>query len=145
VTKQELVRELRDLRRMERRVLGLAPDDPTRVWSEYFATESGTRVRYPLAMMLAFDRPSRCRAIREFMLDLWVRSGGSHAAPADARLRELLGLSPASSPDEVRAAFRRLALEIHPDLGGDTDLMAELIERYRQSSYGRSDSAERGS
>jgi hypothetical protein len=39
----------------------------------------------------------------------------------------VLGLAPGSSWDEVRAAYRRLAKSLHPDVsGGDTTRMAEI-------------------
>jgi hypothetical protein len=34
---------------------------------------------------------------------------------------EALGLPASATPDEVRAAFRRLALQVHPDHGGNTE------------------------
>jgi hypothetical protein len=38
----------------------------------------------------------------------------------------VLGVSPDSSPEEVRSARRRLAAEFHPDHGGDTVRMGEI-------------------
>jgi DnaJ-domain-containing protein 1 len=39
---------------------------------------------------------------------------------------EVLGLKPGSSPDEIRAAHRRLMQANHPDLGGSTWIAARL-------------------
>lgn len=39
---------------------------------------------------------------------------------------DVLGLAPEASPDEVHAAFRRLARERHPDVGGSKDAFDEL-------------------
>ena len=40
-------------------------------------------------------------------------------AEPDACPFEVLGLPKTASPDDIRRAFRRLALETHPDQGGD--------------------------
>lgn len=40
---------------------------------------------------------------------------------------EKLGLDPGASEGEVEAAFRRLAKDMHPDVGGEHDEMAELL------------------
>lgn len=39
---------------------------------------------------------------------------------------ELLGLDASSSADEVRSARRRLALDVHPDVGGSDERMARV-------------------
>lgn len=41
---------------------------------------------------------------------------------------EILGLSPGAQPGEVASAYRRLAQQAHPDLGGSGGLMALLTE-----------------
>lgn len=136
--RDELVRKLRDLRKLERRLTGACAGGATEVWDRFFATEEGVRVRYPLVMLLAFDRASRERAFRDYLLALWARTSGGDlpGGAGDRELLDLLGLSPDATGSEVRAAFRRTALELHPDLGGDDELMRELIDRYRSSSYG---------
>ena len=45
-----------------------------------------------------------------------------------ARARRLMRVSPAASPDEIRAAYRRLATEMHPDRGGTDARLAALTE-----------------
>jgi DnaJ domain len=42
----------------------------------------------------------------------------------------VLGLTPAATPDEVAAAYRRLAKEWHPDRGGGEERMAEINAAY---------------
>ena len=140
MTRDELVRKLRDLRRLERRLTGAGESGPTQLWCEFFSIGEGARVRYPFRMLQVFDRQSRERAFREYLLALWVRIGaaGPVVSAQDQFLLDELGLSADARSEDVRAAFRRLALELHPDLGGEEDLMRELIERYRSSSYGGS-------
>lgn len=132
------MRKLRDLRRLERRLAGTTPDGAATVWEEFFATTEGVRVRYPLGILRVFDRASRERAFRDYLVALWARylSQGSARTQGDRDLLKYLGLDPASDPQDVRAAFRRMALELHPDVGGDDETMSELIERYRRSSFG---------
>ena len=136
--RDELVRKLRQLRRLERRLSGEVASGPTEVWDRFFSTEEGVRVKYPLVILLAFDRASRERAFRDYLLALWAGTSGEElpVRSSDRELIEMLGLGAGSSPDEVRRAFRGMALEMHPDIGGDEALMRELIERYRNSSYG---------
>ncbi|MFW5813805.1 MAG: hypothetical protein ACOC6J_09215 [Spirochaetota bacterium] len=146
MTPDDLKRKLRDLRRLERRVRGLSDGEPTDVWRRYFSLSDGSRVRYPFAMLVAFDRDTRERVFREYLVALWAHSGegargrvteaGGDASSADEQLLGMLGLGADADAADVRSAFRRLALEIHPDAGGDDSLMRELIEKYRASAYG---------
>lgn len=138
MTREELTRKLRDLRRLERRVRGLPDGEPADVWRRYFSLTEGARVRFPFAMLLAFDRSTRQRAFREYLFAVWThaRSTDAGSAAADAELLGALGLEPGADPASVRSAFRRLALELHPDAGGDDEAMRDLIEKYRGSSFG---------
>jgi len=52
---------------------------------------------------------------------------------------ELLNLSPDASPDEIRAAFHRMALSVHPDRyqqHEDQDLRAKIYEIYKRMTEG---------
>lgn len=46
----------------------------------------------------------------------------------------LLGLLPTASAIEVKAAYRRRALELHPDRGGDQAAFAALAAAYKRLS-----------
>lgn len=57
-------------------------------------------------------------------------TGGGERAAAGAMTRaeawEVLGLSPGASPDEIRAAHRRMMQAAHPDHGGSTWVASRL-------------------
>ena len=123
----ELKRKLRDLRRYERRLCG---DPSAPVFREYFALEEGVPARYPFGVLRVLDDRSRARAVREYLAALF---GISHEDPPErTRLLAALDLPPDATDDMVTHAFRSLALEIHPDQGGDNELMSELAELYRR-------------
>lgn len=46
---------------------------------------------------------------------------------------EILGLSPPCTTEDVKAAYRHLARQTHPDLGGDAGAFQALNEAYRQA------------
>lgn len=48
------------------------------------------------------------------------------APPATRPWHEVLGVSPTASAEEIAAAYRRMAIERHPDRGGSQAGMAEL-------------------
>ena len=48
------------------------------------------------------------------------------------RPHDVLGVSPAATPSEVTAAFRRFALRNHPDRGGDPERFRAGAEAYRR-------------
>lgn len=51
---------------------------------------------------------------------------GFAALPPPKDCHEILGVAPTSTREQINEAFRRLATEHHPDLGGSHDRMAEL-------------------
>lgn len=73
------------------------------------------------------------------VLDAWIaRNWPDHAEQAERpsppprqgmtveEAREILGVGPAASPDEIRAAHRKLMLANHPDHGGSTWIAARI-------------------
>lgn len=57
----------------------------------------------------------------------WLSTKSSRTAQL-ARARRLLRVSATASPEDIRAAYRRLAAETHPDRGGDAAQLAALTE-----------------
>lgn len=48
----------------------------------------------------------------------------------DATLYEVLGVAPDATQDEIKAAYRRLVLQVHPDAGGNDALFRQVKEAY---------------
>lgn len=44
----------------------------------------------------------------------------------------ILGVSPTATQDEIKAAYRRLAMKHHPDRGGDVDEFQKIKAAYEQ-------------
>lgn len=57
----------------------------------------------------------------------------AHASPPRAKYTAL-GLEPTATAEEIRRAYRRLALEHHPDKGGDAERMMEVQQAYETLS-----------
>ena len=43
---------------------------------------------------------------------------------------DVLGVQPTATPQEIKTAYRKLAIKHHPDQGGDADLFKQLTEAY---------------
>lgn len=47
-----------------------------------------------------------------------------------ANFFQILGITPAATPQDIGAAFKQLSREMHPDMGGDTEKYQELTDAY---------------
>lgn len=52
--------------------------------------------------------------------------GSSEGKMTDEKARAILGVGPKATPDEIRAAYKRLISKIHPDKGGSNYLAQQL-------------------
>src|SRR4030095_12991728 len=58
---------------------------------------------------------------------------GRHVSEMTLRdAREVLGVSSASTPAEVRQAFREAAKRAHPDAGGDHGAFHQIVDAYNR-------------
>ncbi|WP_133364647.1 J domain-containing protein [Qipengyuania sediminis] len=57
----------------------------------------------------------------------WLSTDRAGGGPL-ARARRLLQVAPGASAEDIRAAYRRLAADMHPDRGGSTAHLAALTE-----------------
>ncbi len=102
------------------------------MFDSFFSFDRDARVRFPFTVLLVFDDESRAAAFRAFVDELWIGrlSGGTSGALATDRrsaLLQALELPIEATPQEISRRFRARARELHPDLGGDHDLMVELL------------------
>lgn len=49
---------------------------------------------------------------------------------------EVLGITRGASPEEVQKAFRKKAMEHHPDRGGDVEVFKKVTEAYAMLKKG---------
>ena len=71
-------------------------------------------------------------SLLDFALQLRVDRGEASSDVLDAsRAAQVLGLEPSASAAEVRAAYRRLALKVHPDRGGSSAAFLTLQRAYK--------------
>ena len=56
----------------------------------------------------------------------WFRRGGGAGAMTRADARRLLDVPAGATPEEIRAAHRRLVARVHPDVGGSADLTRQV-------------------
>ena len=61
-----------------------------------------------------------------------ARTPSPEAAP-NASIWEVLGVPARVSLEELKLAFRRRALETHPDQGGDAEAFRRLLEAYEEA------------
>jgi len=62
---------------------------------------------------------------------LWFRKGGKLGKSSSSRMthqeaRQLLEVPVGATPEEIRAAHRRLIARVHPDVGGSADLTRQV-------------------
>ena len=138
MTTAELKHTLRALRRLECKIRGIQPcefQSADLIWTEFFSTADDAHVRYPLSTLSVLDRPGRKRVVDEYLESVVYQTlspGGPRSKrPVSSRLLDFLGLPVTASSSEMTRRFRELAQELHPDHGGDTDLMSELLDLYR--------------
>ena len=54
------------------------------------------------------------------------------ASLQDTNIYSVLGLDPSVSDAEVKRAYKNLAMQLHPDKGGDTELFQQLTDAYEK-------------
>lgn len=57
----------------------------------------------------------------------------SSVAPKTESVWTLLGVSPNATEADLKAAYRKKAMETHPDRGGDADLFRRIVAAYAEA------------
>lgn len=136
-----LKRKLRELKKYEINTrFGGKLDDPRRqlVWNEFFSTELYTpsNAKYPLIQLAVMEKEQLREVFEEFFYFVYYRyykeNGLAYSGMYDPSLLAELGLSPAAGAEEIKKRFRQLAKKYHPDCGGDSERMIELLEVYKK-------------
>ena len=92
----------------------------TTSYAEVLRTHAGARERH------AAPPPTSSFEQIKARMDRWI-------AQLDANdPHQALGVSPRASADEVRSRYRQLALQHHPDRGGDPKRMQRVNEAYQR-------------
>jgi hypothetical protein len=145
LTCPQLKRTLRQLRQLEltlRFGQAPAPDHPPLVWDVFFSTKEAEfrSVRYPLSHLLQLEREEFKAILDEYFARIYAQSadGQSLNQPDvyDPQLLARLGLPPDAGSNEIRRKFRALAMQHHPDRGGDSTQFIALVALYERLTDG---------
>jgi DnaJ-domain-containing protein 1 len=108
------------------------------VWNSFFSTKEEVRgkARYSLEQLLHMDRDKLREVYDEYFYTVYFRkyeeNGLYFQELYDPSLLSVFGLSPSASPEDIKRRFRELAKKYHPDLGGSSEKMIELLEAYHK-------------
>lgn len=108
------------------------------VWNDYFSTKSFNEltVKYPLWKLIKFNEKELEEVFEEYFYSVYVEqckeSGLSLDSIYDINVLSVFGLNPGATIDDVKKKFRELAKKYHPDRGGDSDKMIEIIDAYHK-------------
>ena len=139
-----LKRRLRSLKKAELRLRfgDAAPGSPSElrplVWDAWFdLRETGAgRARYSRSALAAMTETQLAAVVEAYFFAvfeaLYGRDGASGARLYDPELLARLGLPPEADAAAIKRRFRRLALESHPDTGGDAAEFRAVLEAYRK-------------
>lgn len=129
-------RTLRELKRLEVIIrFGGKPSRPEvpLVWSRYFSTKEKPvgGVYYPLHIIAAMGRNEQKAVFSDYFAEVYLqhyRETGQGKDYFDGGLLAKLGLPPDAGQAAVKKRFRQLALETHPDTGGDSERFRALVD-----------------
>lgn len=138
----ELKRKLRNLKKAEERIRFnnalSAKNRKSFVWDQFFSTknEYDMTVKYPLFKLVYLDKPAFKEVIQEYFYSVYFvkykENGITIKDIYDPELLAILNLMPGAGFNDIKASFRELAKKYHPDRGGDTDKMIEVLEAYHK-------------
>ena len=138
----ELKRKLRNLKKAEERIrFTYASNTGNRknlVWDQFFSTknEYDPTVKFSLDKLVHLDKPSFREVIQEYFYSVYFlkykENGITLKDIYDPELLSVLNLMPGAGYNDIKNRFRELAKKYHPDHGGETDKMIEILEAYHK-------------
>ncbi|KAK8801138.1 hypothetical protein WA158_001908 [Blastocystis sp. Blastoise] len=90
----------------------------------------GKNSMYYIPSMQGINVNTFARSVFTYGNPFGGQQGGSRGNPVDTKFYDLLEVSPNASQDEIKKAFRKLAMKHHPDKGGDPQTFAKIKEAY---------------
>ena len=137
----KLKHKLRELKKAEGKIRLEHISDTTSqkyVWDEYFSTKSinDLNVKYPIWKLINFDKQALKEAFEEYFYSVYFRKykdiGLDFDEIQDPGVLNYFGLAPGASVDDIKKKFRELAKRYHPDCGGSSEKMIEVLDAYHR-------------
>ncbi len=137
----QLKRKLRELKKAEERIRfdkGFNSSSRSYVWEDYFCTKSFNNlvVKYPLWKLIKYDKQQLREAFEDYFYCIYFRkykeNGLNFEDIYDPELLSIFGLHPGASVDDIKKRFRELAKKYHPDHGGESEKMIDLLDAYHK-------------
>ncbi len=112
------------------------------VWDDFFSTSdcrkgcNAAGAKYILDDLEGLDKTRLKDIIDEYFYRVYYQvyreNGIMPANVYDPDLLGILGLKPDADYEQIKRRFRELAKKYHPDLGGDSERMIELLDAYHK-------------
>lgn len=136
----DLKRKLRSLKKAEDRIRfqGLAYGEKKYIWDSFFSTKevNSFKVKYPLGQLVKLSKEELKEIIEDFYINVYFQMhkerGLTFESLYDPNLLALLGLPPIATIEDIKKKFRELAKRHHPDHGGDSQRMIEILRVYEE-------------
>lgn len=139
----QLKRKLRDIKKVEERIrfgnnATYISKRKGYIWNQFFSTKvvNDCTVKYSLHKLIQMDKQCFKEVMEEYFYSVYFQKYKENGITIkdiyDPELLSILGLQPGAGYDNIKTRFRELAKKYHPDHGGDSEKMIEIIETYHK-------------
>jgi hypothetical protein len=140
MTENDVKRTLRQLKKLEVKLRygEEAPARPVLLWNRFFdlREKAGCMAKYTLPRLLAMTRTEFKSSVDEYWSFLYQELFSQPAAQETVRYNASalmeLGLPADADLQTVKKRFHELAMQTHPDLGGDAERFIALTNAYKK-------------